>query len=122
MRFFYDRLRETWERLIEEGLFANVIVRYRRSVETKRLAGAVLDDAFVKRVYDGMTAISEYTAHDRPAAAGAMWPDPSTIKQHLDDLTTTMAAVETESKAVAKRREKLEKAPAPAPSPAPAKA
>ncbi|MDE2166091.1 MAG: AAA family ATPase [Alphaproteobacteria bacterium] len=109
--FFYGRLRETWERLIEEGLFANVVVRYRRSVETKRLSEVAIDDATFSQVYHGMTAISEYTGHDTPAAAGVAWPDPDTMKGHLDDLIACMAAVDAASKVAKKHREKLEKAP-----------
>jgi energy-coupling factor transporter ATP-binding protein EcfA2 len=114
-RSFYDHLRETWERLIEEGLFANVIVRYRRSVETRRLTQAVLDDALVTRVYAAMATVSEYTAHDRPTAAGASWPNPTAAKEHLDELISCVAAIDAASKAAEVRRKKLEKAPAPAP-------
>lgn len=112
MRYFYDRLRETWERLIEESMFANVVVRFRRGIETKRLAEAVVDDETVTRVFRGMTEISEFTAHDRPSAAGGTLPDPSTIKKHLDDLIACMGAIAVEAKVVKKRRELLEKAPA----------
>lgn len=114
-RFFYDRLRQTWERLIEEGLFANVVVRYRLSVQTQRLSEAVIDDDLVTRVYTGMKVVSEFTAHDRPAAAGPSWPDPVQIKEHLDQLTDCLNTIGTESKVAAKRRQKLEKAPAPPP-------
>jgi len=111
-RFFYDRLRETWERLIEEGLFASVIVRYRRSVETKRLKEAVIDDDMVSRIYSAMSSISEYTAHDKPLAAGPLLADPTIAKQHLDDLTACIDLVKDQSKSVARRREKFEKPPA----------
>jgi hypothetical protein len=113
VRFFYDRARETWERLIEEKLFAQVVVRFRRGVETKRLRSAVVNNDLFSQIYNGMTAISEFTAHDKPAAAGGSLPEPSTIKIHLGELKTCIEAIEKEAKAVEKEREKLEKAPKP---------
>ncbi len=110
-KFFYDRLRETWERLIEEGLFANVVVRYRPSVQTRTLPEAVLDDSIVARVYNAMSIVSEYTAHDRPAAAGASWPNPTIMEQHLKDLVKCIDEVKRESKAAGDRRKKLEQPP-----------
>ena len=44
-RGFGELLRETWERLIEEQLFGNVVVRFRPSVDTLRLSGAIFDVA-----------------------------------------------------------------------------
>lgn len=113
VQFFYSRLRETWERVIEEGLFANVVVRYRRGIETKRLTHAVLEDEMVMRVYHAMTAISAHTGHDTPAAAGAALPDPDEIKTHLDALATCIADIKAQAKAADKRRGKLEKPPTP---------
>ncbi|MDP2331840.1 MAG: AAA family ATPase [Reyranella sp.] len=110
-QYFYIRLRETWERMVEEKLFANVVVRFRRSVETKRLAEAVVDDELVTKVFHGMSAISSYAAHDTPAAAGVHWPDPDGVAAHLSSLSECLAAIEVESKATKVRREKLEKAP-----------
>ncbi|MFN4163106.1 MAG: AAA family ATPase [Ferrovibrio sp.] len=109
--YFYLRLRETWERLIEEKLFADVVVRYRRSVQTLKLVGAVLDDDLVMRVYHSMTAISEHAAHDDPAAAGASLPDPDQAKRHLEDIVDCISAVEAASKEAGKRRAKLQKPP-----------
>lgn len=120
VHFFYDRLRETWERVIEEGLFANVVVRFRRGLETKRLAEAVITDEIFVSIYRGMTAVSAYTGHDKPVAAGASPPDPALMRQHLIDLIACLGVIKAESAIVTKRREKLEKAPAPVPPPKPA--
>jgi energy-coupling factor transporter ATP-binding protein EcfA2 len=70
LRFFYDRLRESWEKFIEERLFAQVVSRFQPQVQTQRLKEAVLDDELVSQVYFGMTAVSSYTGHDRPAGKG----------------------------------------------------
>src|SRR6266545_5020653 len=43
LRFFYDRLRESWEKFIEEKLFAQVIARFQPQVQTLRLKEAFVD-------------------------------------------------------------------------------
>lgn len=87
------------------------MVRYRRSIETTRLRLAVLDDDIVMRVYNGMTTVSPYSGHDRPAAAGATWPAPDTIKQHLDELIACIGLIKKEAGIVEQRRKKFEKPP-----------
>lgn len=44
IRQAYGRLRETWERLVEEIVLHQTIVRFRPGVETQRLKGVVIDD------------------------------------------------------------------------------
>jgi len=40
----YFRLRMTWERAVEEVLLREVILRFRKGVETNRLQGVVVED------------------------------------------------------------------------------
>ena len=53
LRFFYDRLRESWEKLIEEKVFAQVIARFQPQVHTLRLREAVIDDHIVTQIHFG---------------------------------------------------------------------
>jgi len=40
----YFHLRMAWERVAEEVLLRNVVLRFRKGVETQRLAQVVIDD------------------------------------------------------------------------------
>jgi len=55
VRTVYTMMRETWERVIEEVLFAGVIDRFRPEVMTLRLRAAHVDAEDYKTVHEGMT-------------------------------------------------------------------
>jgi hypothetical protein len=111
LRFFYDRLRESWERLIEERLFAQVIARFQPQVQTLRLKEAVIDDDIVTQIYFGMTAASSYTGHDRATAKGGALADPAECEKDLKAFIKCLEDTETKSKAAAKSRDAKLKAP-----------
>ena len=105
LRYFYDRLRETWERLIEEKLFAQVVGRFQPQVQTLRLKDAVIDDDIVAQIHFGMSAVSSYTGHDRPAAKGGALAEPAECERDLKAFVECLAQTDTKSKAAAKSRE-----------------
>jgi hypothetical protein len=111
LRFFYDRLRESWEKLIEERLFAQVIARFQPQVQTMRLRDAVVDDDIVAQVYFGMTGVSSYTGHDRPAAKGGALAEPAECEKDLKAFTDCLDQTEAKSKAAAKARDAKLKPP-----------
>src|SRR5262249_2789090 len=111
LRYFYDRLRESWERLIEEKLFAQVIGRFQPQVQTLRLKDSVIDDEIVAQVHFGMTAVSSYTGHDRAAAKGGTLADPAECEKDLKAFTECLEQVDVKSKAASKAREAKIKAP-----------
>jgi energy-coupling factor transporter ATP-binding protein EcfA2 len=113
LRFFYDRLRESWEKLIEEKLFAQVIARFLPQVQTLRLREAVVDDDIVTQVHFGMTAVSSYTGHDRASAKGGALAEPSECEMDLASFTQCLDQVETKAKTASKSREAKLKAPKP---------
>jgi ABC-type cobalamin/Fe3+-siderophores transport system ATPase subunit len=51
----YFRLRMAWERTVEEVLLREVILRFRKGVETQRLAGVCVEDDDYSQVNAGMT-------------------------------------------------------------------
>ena len=53
----------------------------------------------------GMTAVSSYTGHDRPAAKGGAMAEPAESKKDLKALTDCLEQVELKSKSAAKDRE-----------------
>ncbi|MEA9797722.1 AAA family ATPase [Xanthomonas campestris pv. raphani] len=83
----YTLLRLAWERSVEEVLLRNVVIRFRKSVDTQRLSGVAVSDGDYARVNDGMTKCSNY-AHDRPEIAGVALPDP-------DELLTDILAFDS---------------------------
>jgi energy-coupling factor transporter ATP-binding protein EcfA2 len=111
LRYFYDRLRESWERLIEEKLFAQVIGRFQPQVQTLRLKESVIDDEIVAQVHFGMTAVSSYTGHDRAAAKGGALADPPECEKDLKAFIGCLEQVDAKSKAASKAREAKIKAP-----------
>jgi energy-coupling factor transporter ATP-binding protein EcfA2 len=103
--FFFDRLRETWERLVEEKIFAKVVGRFDPRVQTTRLDEAVVDDDIVRQVYYGMTEVSRYTGHDSAAAKGVTLPDPDEALKQLAALENCIKDVEQKSKLAKRARE-----------------
>ena len=105
LRFFYDRLRETWEKFIEERLFAQVISRFQPQVQTLRLNAAVIDDDLVSQVYFGMSEVSSYTGHDRPMGKGGALAEPTECEKHLAAFIASLDEADIKSKAAIKSRD-----------------
>lgn len=82
---FFKKLRETWERAIEEIAFHDTIQRFRDSIETNRLKSVRFDDEDYKEINDGMTFSSEYL-HDRARAKGEKDTDVSVLKKEINKL------------------------------------
>lgn len=84
----YARLRQTWERAVEEVLINGAVERFKPGIETKRLARLCLikpDD--IKTIEDGMTKTSRWEGgHDHAAAAGEPFPEPEAVKKDIDTL------------------------------------
>ena len=99
----YFRLRLAWERAVEEILFREVILRFRKGVETQRLAGVVVDDTDYTQVSAGMTKCSNY-AHDKALIGGIAVPDPDELLADIMTLDTWRGQIEERSKETAKKR------------------
>lgn len=99
----YQHLRMAWERAVEEVLLRRVVLRFRKGVETQRLAEVLVEDADYKTVDAAMTRCSNY-AHDKAIIGGVAVPDPDELLADIQVLEDWRSAVETRSKAVAKKR------------------
>lgn len=99
----YFRLRMTWERAVEEVLLREVILRFRKGVETQRLAGVVVEDPDYAQVYAGMTKCSNY-AHDKALQGGIAVPDPDELLCDIMVLDAWRDSVEERSKITAQKR------------------
>ncbi len=99
----YFRLRNTWERAVEEVLLREVILRFRKGVETQRLAGVVVEDGDYAHVNAGMTKCSNY-AHDKALLGGIAVPEPDELLADINALDSWRRTVEDRSKTTAQKR------------------
>ena len=91
----YGRLREAWERALEEVLLNGVVQRYRPSIETHRLAKIFdITEADYKAVEAGMTKCSAWLiGHDQAAAARAPVPGPAELKKDIEALEAWVKSI-----------------------------
>lgn len=101
----YFRLRMTWERAVEEVLLRDVIQRFRKGVETQRLAGVVVENDDYAQVHAGMTKCSNY-AHDKAIQGGVAVPDPAELLGDINALDVWREKIENRSKTTLKERKK----------------
>ncbi|MEC9346367.1 MAG: AAA family ATPase [Pseudomonadota bacterium] len=111
VRFFCDRLRESWERLIEEGIFNETVVRFNPAVKTLRLDEVDLSDEIADHVYWGMTKISNWTAHDPAAAKSLVMPTPEELKENILAIRDCEAKIKEKRKAALIRRKQMREPP-----------
>ena len=78
----YGRLRDAYERFVEERLFKDVVVRYRDEVRTKMLRYVSLPDVIARRFHEAFTKASLHS-HDNPRAKDVAPPDPAEIEADL---------------------------------------
>lgn len=101
----YFHLRLAWERAVEEVLLRRVVLRFRKGIETQRLAEVVVDDTNYAQVDAGMTKCSNY-AHDKALIGGVAVPDPDELLADIMALETWRDNIEKRCKDTAKRRKK----------------
>lgn len=99
----YFRLRMAWERAVEEVLLREVILRFRKGVETQRLVGVSVDDDDYAQVNAGMSKCSNY-AHDKAMMGGVAVPDPDELLTDILALENWRAQVHKRSEETAKKR------------------
>lgn len=95
----YASLRETWERGVAEVLLNDVVEPYRPDIETQKAKKLIdITEQDFKAVDDGMSECSRWMrGHDAARADGDSFPDPTEVKQRIDEL-------EAWTKAIRKRR------------------
>ncbi len=110
----YSNLRLAWERAVEEVLLRNVVLRFRKGVETQRLSGVTVTDADYARIEAGMAKCSNY-AHDKAQFGGIAVPEPDELMEDIADFDAFIKEVNARSeKTVASRKKGAPAALAPA--------
>ncbi len=88
----YGKLREAWERAVEEVLLQNVVQRFRPDVQTKRLEGVSLQSTDYPTIYRAMSKCSTWlTGHDSAGAIGSPFPAPDEIERDIEVLEDFVA-------------------------------
>ncbi|MGA0602961.1 AAA family ATPase [Caulobacter sp. KR2-114] len=99
----YGRLRDTYERAVEECIFRDVVTRGADRVETLKLRYVHLSDGLAIRFHEGMTRANTYS-HDNPAAETVETPEPDEFEKDLLHLEKLIADLDAESKDAEGRR------------------
>jgi hypothetical protein len=99
----YRQLRLAWERAVEEILFRNVVIRFRKGISTQPLIGVVVEDSDYAIIENEMTKCSNY-AHDQALLGGTAIPDPDDLLADINTLETWRAMVDKRSEAIRKQR------------------
>ena len=108
----YSDLRKAWERAIEEVLFARVVLRFRKSIETTRLGAVSVDEDDYDEIDKGMTKCSNYL-HDKAMEGGTAVPEPAALLADIDAFEKWRGMVDARSKALEKKRKAVAAAAAP---------
>jgi hypothetical protein len=90
---FYGRLRDAYERLVEEKLFHNVVTRFRSAIQTRELRYVTIPDDIAKRFHEAFSKASLHS-HDNPAAADVTPPDTAEIQADLEAMVKLIADIE----------------------------
>jgi hypothetical protein len=81
----YGRLRNTYERMVEEIIFHDIVRRGVDVIQTQMLRYVTLPDELAIRFYDGMTRANTHS-HDNPASDTVPVPKPDDFIAHLAEL------------------------------------
>jgi ABC-type lipoprotein export system ATPase subunit len=99
----YSRLRDGWERTIEEVIFKGVVRRFSNEVRTRELRYVELSDEQADRIKEGMDKTSTHS-HDNPAAGNVAVPVPDEVDADFAALEKLIGDIEAQQKIVEKRR------------------
>lgn len=103
-RFAYHRLRDAWERAVEEVLLNGVVWRFKAGLSTQSLREVAVDDADHAAISNGMGQCSKY-AHDGSANAIVSVPSPNELSKDIEALEAWREAT------IARRKQLLQQRP-----------
>ena len=93
--YIYGRLREAWERGLEEVLLSGVVERYRQGVQTQQIQDiADIEPADCKALEVAMTKTSKWLpGHDQAAAAKQDVPEPDELRADIEALESWVKTI-----------------------------
>jgi ABC-type uncharacterized transport system ATPase subunit len=107
-KHLYSRLRDAYERMVEELIFCDVVRRGVDRVETQKLRYVHLSDTMAIRFNEGMTKANTFS-HDNPASATVTIPKPAEVDADLDYFQKLMDDLKAESNATEVNRPSMKK-------------
>ena len=90
----YGRLRDTYERVVEEVIFCDIVRRGSDVVQTQMLRYVTLPDALAIRFHEGMSRANTHS-HDNPASDTVPVSKPEEFQAHLAELEKLVADFKT---------------------------
>lgn len=105
---FYSDLRESWERAVEEVVFAKTIVRFVPDVMTGRLKEVTVTDEDYRTIFFAMKRASERSGHDMSAGRDIPQPSPEEMEADLKVLDDFRIELGKRRKATSAARSALE--------------
>jgi len=100
VRVGYGRLRETWERGVEEAILNETVVRFRPGVATQRLRAVVLDDEDYVKIHEAMARCSHFSSR---LSAGAGHPPNAAGIQPVSDASRSASVARSPFLSFARR-------------------
>lgn len=108
-----NKLRASWERVVEELVFNGVVERFGYVVKTQSLAGVSCDDETYKTITDAMTRLSAETdSHDHAQNDLGVVMAPSELESEINGLAEFAKGRKKAIEALEKTRRKLTRPPA----------
>lgn len=83
VKLWYELLRESWERAVEERLFKKVVQRFNKSVQTQRLNQIKINQELIEEVNNGMNESSKWL-HDTAPGINPSVPNNEKLKNDLN--------------------------------------
>ena len=103
---FYGRLRDTYERVVEEVIFQNILRRGTDVIQTQKLRFITLPDSLAIKFHQGMTNANTHS-HDNPASDTVPRPNPAQLKTDLSALEILIVDFKVASAAAEKARPEM---------------
>lgn len=104
----FGKLREAWERAIEEWLLNDAIQRFRPSVETQKLKKVTVEPNDYAAIELGMSKCSaELTGHDKAAAKVSPPPTPDDVAEAIGALDSFVALLKKRQESAAEAADAL---------------
>lgn len=105
---YYSDLRESWERAVEEVVFAKTVVRFVPDVMTGRLKEVTVTDDDYRTIFFAMKRASERSGHDMSAGRDIPQPSPDEMEADLKVLDDFRIELGKRRKATSATRSALE--------------
>ena len=102
----YGRLRDTYERVVEEVIFRDIVRRGTDVIQTQLLRYVTLSDELAVRFYEGMTRSNTHS-HDNPAADTVQVPTANEFKDDVAFLEKLVQDLKAEGDAAEAARPQM---------------